>query len=70
MTIVILNKLIYLSFAVLAITTFIAIYTNKSLEKSKEIPVSRKNIPYMDQSEFEEFKKSLSTPPLILKEEL
>ncbi len=68
MTIVILNKLIYLSFAVLAITTFIAIYTNKSLEKSKEIPVLRKNIPYMDQSEFEEFKKSLSTAPLVFEE--
>lgn len=62
------DKLIYITLAILAMINFTVILANKSLATSTNIEVINKNSPYMERENLEEFKKYLSTPPLILAE--
>ena len=64
-----MDKFIYITFAIVAMIPSAATFTIKSLAQSTNREVSSKNSPYIDQDQFEEFKKYLSTPPLVLTEE-
>ncbi len=66
-----MDKFIYITtVAIVAMIPSDATFTIKSLAQSTNREVSSKNSPYMeDHDKFKEFKKYLSTPPLVLTEE-
>ena len=66
-----MDKFIYITFAIVAMISSAANFTSKSLAQLTNREVSSKNSPYMeDQDKLEEFKKYLSTPPLVLTEDI
>ena len=64
-----MDKFIYITFAIVVMIPSAATFTSKSLAQSTNREVSSKNSPYIDQYKFEQFKKHLSKPPLVLTEE-
>ena len=64
-----MDKFIYITFAIVVMIFSAANLTTKSLAQSTNREFSSKNSPYMDRDKFAEFKKYLSTPPLVLTEE-